>query len=97
MPTQALVSVAIILFFRKVKTGHGVWTTMIAPALGLAGLLGALALVIANLSLLSGSESLIVKSFPYLIVLVGLLGAAFAMQIKKAKPELYASLGKAFE
>ena len=94
---QALVSVAIILFFRKVKTGHGVWTTTIAPALGLAGLLGALALVIANLSLLSGSESLIVKSFPYLIVLVGLLGAAFAMQIKKVKPDLYASLGKAFE
>ena len=94
---QALVSVAIILFFRKVKTGHGVWTRMIAPALGLAGLLGALALVIANLSLLSGSESLVVKSFPYLIVLIGLIGAAFAMQIRKAKPELYASLGKAFE
>lgn len=97
LAVQALVSVAIILFFRKVKTGYGPWTTMIAPALGLAGLLGALGLVIANLSLLSGSESLIVKSFPYLIVLTGLLGAAFAMQIRKAKPELYASLGKAFE
>lgn len=97
LTVQALVSVAIIFFFRKVETGHGVWTTMIAPALGLAGLLGALALVIANLSLLSGSESLIVKSFPYLIVLIGLIGAAFAMQIRKAKPELYASLGKAFE
>ena len=97
LAVQVLVSVAIILFFRKVKTSHGVWTTMIAPALGLAGLLGALALVIANLSLLSGSESLVVKSFPYLIVLIGLIGAAFAMQIRKAKPELYASLGKAFE
>lgn len=97
LAVQALVSVAIILFFRKEKTGHGVWTTTIAPGLGLVGLLVALALVIANLSLLSGSESPIVKSFPYLIVLVGLLGAAFAMRIRKAKPELYASLGKAFE
>ncbi len=97
LTVQALVSIAIILFFRKAKTDHGVWTTVIAPVLGLIGLLGALGLVIANLSLLSGSESLIVKSFPYLIVLVGLLGAAFAMQIRKAKPELYASLGKAFE
>jgi amino acid transporter len=97
LTVQALVSVAIILFFRKVKTDCGIWTTTIAPALGLVGLLGALGLVIANLSLLSGSESLIVKSFPYLIVLVGLLGAAFAIQIRKAKPELYASLGKAFE
>jgi amino acid transporter len=97
LTVQVLVSVAIILFFRKTTTGYGVWTTVIAPALGLAGLLGALGLVIANLSLLSGSESLIVKSFPYLIVLIGLVGAAFAMQIRKAKPELYASLGKAFE
>ncbi|MFT2214193.1 APC family permease [Rhizobium giardinii] len=97
LAVQVLVSVAILMFFRKEKTSHGVWTTTVAPLIGLAGLLGALALVIANLSLLSGSESLIVKSFPYLIALVGLLGAVFAMQIRKAKPELYASLGKAFE
>lgn len=95
LAVQVLVSVAILMFFRKVKTSHGVWTTVVAPLIGLAGLLGALALVIANLSLLSGSESLIVKSFPYLIALVGLLGGAFVMQIRKAKPELYASLGKA--
>lgn len=97
LAVQVLVSVAIILFFRKEKTGHGLWTTLIAPLLGLAGLLGALGLVIANLSLLSGSESLIVKSFPFLIILVGLLGAVLAMQIRKARPQLYASLGKAFE
>ncbi|MBT9370861.1 APC family permease [Rhizobium sp. CSW-27] len=97
LAVQVLVSVAVILFFRKEKTGHGLWTTLIAPLLGLAGLLGALGLVIANLSLLSGSESLIVKSFPFLIILVGLLGAVLAMQIRKARPQLYASLGKAFE
>nr|WP_299501073.1 APC family permease [uncultured Rhizobium sp.] len=97
LAVQVLVSVAIIMFFRKTPTSHGIWTTLLAPALGLVGLLGALFLVISNLSLLSGSESLIVKSFPYLIVLIGLIGAAFAMQIKKQKPMLYASLGKVFE
>lgn len=97
LSVQVLVSVAIILFFRKTKTSHGLWTTLVAPVLGLAGLVGALFLVIANLSLLSGSESLIVKSFPYLIVLTGLLGAAFAVRIRKAQPNLYASLGKVFE
>jgi len=97
LAVQVLVSVAVILFFRRTKTGHGRWTTTIAPILALAGLVGALLLVTANLSLLSGSESLIVKAFPYLMVLVGLLGAAFATQIKKAKPDLYASLGRAFE
>lgn len=94
---QALVCIAIILFFRKTKTGLGVWKTTVAPAISFLGLLGSLGLVIANLSLLSGTESLIVAAFPYLMALVGLLGAAFAMWLKSSKPVLYASLGKAFE
>jgi len=94
---QALVCIAIILFFRKTKTGLGVWKTTIAPAVSFLGLLGSLGLVIANLSLLSGTESLIVAAVPYLMALVGLLGAAFAMWLKSSKPVLYASLGKAFE
>ncbi|QRM57463.1 APC family permease [Sinorhizobium sp. BG8] len=97
LAVQALVSVAVILFFRRNATGHGVWTTTIAPALGLLGLVGSLWLVISNLSLLSGSDSPIVASFPYLMALVGFLGAAFAVQLSKSQPELYASLGKVFE
>lgn len=97
LAVQVLVCVAIILFFRKTTTGHGAWTTIVAPALALLGLLGSLWLVISNLSLLSGSESLIVACFPYAMILVGLLGAAFALQIRKTQPELYASLGKVFE
>jgi hypothetical protein len=31
------------------------------------------------------------------MVLVGILGALFAIQVKRSKPALYASLGKAFE
>ncbi|MCV3766561.1 APC family permease [Rhizobium sp. TRM95796] len=97
LAVQALVCVAIILFFRKTPSRHGVWTTVIAPAAALIGLLGALGLVIANLSLLSGSESLIVKAFPYVIALVGLAGAAFALRVKSTRPDFYATLGKAFE
>lgn len=97
LAVQVLVCIAVVLFFRKVSTSHGVWTTVIAPALSCAGLVGALGLVIANLSLLTGSESAIVKSFPYLMALVGILGAGFAMQMRSRRPDLYASLGKAFE
>ncbi len=97
LAVQALVSVAILLFFRKTRTRHGVWTTTVAPVLAFAGLVGSLLLVISNLSLLSGSESLVVASFPYAVVAIGLLGAAFAVQISKTRPELYASLGKVFE
>jgi len=97
LAVQALVCVAIISYFRKAQHGHGVWTTTIAPALALLGLLGALMLVNANLSLLAGSESLIVASFPIVIVAVGFLGAAFAHRIRRRSPELYANLGRAFE
>lgn len=97
LAVQALVSVAIILFFRRNATGYGVWTTMVAPAVALIGLLGSLLLVTSNLSLLSGSESPIVASFPYAMVAVGLAGAAFAVWISKTRPEHYASLGKVFE
>lgn len=94
---QALVSVAIIAFFRKNRTGYGLWTTLVAPALALAGLVGSFLLVSANLSLLSGSESLLVASFPYLMILAGFAGAAFALRLKRTRPELYTSLGKVFE
>ncbi|MDM9623911.1 APC family permease [Rhizobium sp. S96] len=97
LAVQALVSVAVILFFRRNTSSHGIWTTTIAPAIGLVGLLGSLWLVISNLQLLSGSDSIIVASFPYAIVLVGLFGAAFAKQLSRTRPELYASLGKVFE
>lgn len=97
LAVQVLVCIAVVLFFRKTSTQHGVWTTVIAPVLSCAGLIGSLALVIANLSLLTGSESAIVKSFPYLMALVGLLGAGFAVQMSRSRPELYAALGKAFE
>ncbi|EJC82857.1 amino acid transporter [Rhizobium leguminosarum bv. trifolii WSM2297] len=97
LAVQVLVCAAIIVFFRKTDNGLSGWKTLIAPLLSLVGLLGALGLVSANLSLLSGSESLIVSSFPYLIALVGLLGAAFAVWLKSNRPVLYASLGKVFE
>jgi amino acid transporter len=97
LAVQVLVCVAVVLFFRKTSTSHGVWTTVIAPVLSCAGLIGSLGLVIANLSLLTGSESVFVGSFPYIMALVGILGAGFAIQMRSRRPDLYASLGKAFE
>jgi len=94
---QALVSVAIVLYFRRQPDGHGVWTTVVAPLLALVGLLGGLALVIANLSLLSGSDSPIVAAFPYAIVAVGVAGVIFAYRIKAKRPDLYAGLGRMLE
>ncbi|MCB8836288.1 APC family permease [Aurantimonas sp. VKM B-3413] len=95
---QVLVCLAVIRFFRKRPALEvGPIRAVIAPLVSAVGLVAAFVLVSANLSLLSGSDSLIVASFPYLIVLVGLAGAAFAMWLRSARPQVYSSLGKAFE
>ncbi|MBK1624130.1 APC family permease [Afifella marina] len=94
LSVQALVSVAIVLYFHRHPDQHGRWTTLVAPSVAFVGLLGALALVINNLSLLSGSDSPVVASFPYAIVLVCLAGILFGYRIKAKRPDLYAGLGR---
>ncbi len=65
-------SVAVLVYFGKDRRGHSVWRVLIAPALGLAGLLASLVLILANLSDLVGGSSVLAS------VIVGLLVVAFA-------------------
>lgn len=97
LSVQALVSVAIIMFFNKDRRGYGVWKTLVAPGLALVGLAGAIVLVISNLGLLAGTSNIVVDSFPVVVLLVGVLGTLFALSIKKASPQRYAALGSVFE
>lgn len=54
-----LVSVSVIVFFRKCKEDNRPWHTLFAPILGTLGLLGILALVLSNFTtLIGGSESI---------------------------------------
>lgn len=51
-----LTCVAVIVFFRRTRADRRLWHTLLAPALGLLGLGGALALVVVNLPLLMGGS-----------------------------------------
>ncbi|MBO0663729.1 APC family permease [Jiella sp. MQZ9-1] len=93
---QILVSLAVIVFFARDNRGISLWHRLVAPVIGALGLASCLALMIANLSLVSGSESLIVDSFPLVIVLVGGLGFVFANWLRTARPTVYENLGRAF-
>lgn len=97
LAVQILVCVAIISYFRKCDHAHSTWTTTVAPIFSMLGLLCAFVLVVNNLSLLAGTENLIIDSFPVIVIAVGLLGAAFATHIRRRRPELYANLGRVFE
>lgn len=94
---QVLVSVAVIAFFARNPRGISLVARLIAPGLSGLGLLLCLGIMIANLSLVSGSESRIVESFPILIVAVGACGATLAMSLRSRRPEVYQRLGHAID
>jgi amino acid transporter len=65
-------SVAVLVYFARDRHGHSLWRVRVAPALGLAGLLGALVLILTNLSDLVGGSSVLAW------VIIGVLVVAFA-------------------
>ena len=70
-----------------------VWRRMIAPGLSAAGLTVCIVLMVANLDLVSGSKSLVVQSFPAVLLLIGLAGAGLAIWIKRRTPEANFGIG----
>lgn len=99
LTVQALVSLAVIQFFRTLPAGErpGAFAALFAPALSALCLGGAVGLVISNIEFLSGTESPIVQTFPVLIAVVGIGGALFANWLRSNRPVLYARLGRALE
>ncbi|MGE2733189.1 APC family permease [Mycolicibacterium vaccae] len=65
-------SVAVLVYFARDRRGCSQWRVRIAPALGLIGLIGSLALILTNLSDLVGGSSVLAW------VIIGLLAGAFA-------------------
>jgi amino acid transporter len=84
---QLMVSLAVVAFFWRDSRGLTVWSRMIAPAFSAVGLAVCIVLMAINLDLVSGSTSLIVQSFPALLLLIGLGGAGLAAWIKRRTPE----------
>jgi predicted neutral ceramidase superfamily lipid hydrolase len=48
----------------------------------------------ANLALVSGSNSLIVESFPVMLLAIALAGVGLAVWVKAYRPKVYAHLGR---
>ncbi|MHC9296000.1 APC family permease [Mycobacterium sp. LTG2003] len=64
-------SVAVLVYFSRDRRGNSLWRVRIAPALGLAGLSGALVLILTNLNDLVGGSSVLAW------VIIGVLLGAF--------------------
>lgn len=72
---QGAVAVTVVVFFRKRHDGR-LWKTLVAPAIGALGLLTATGLIIANYSVLTGTEDTLPNLLPWLIPLAFVVGFA---------------------
>jgi amino acid transporter len=70
---QGAVAVTVVVFFRRRKDRR-FWKTLLAPAIGAIGLLTATGLIIANYSVLTGTEDTIPNLLPWLIPLAFVVG-----------------------
>jgi amino acid transporter len=80
---QFLVSAAVIVFFWRNGLDRRVWNTVVAPVMGMVGLGYALYLLIANLPALSGSDDGFVRSFPWVMLAVMLLGMGVSLGVAR--------------
>lgn len=82
---QAIVSIAVVVHFRR-KQAPLSWATTIAPALGALGAVAASVAIVANYSVLTGSDSLAARLLP--LVLLAILAAGFVVHSRVGATEL---------
>ena len=92
---MCLVSVAIIVFFRKHNnTEVSQWKVLIAPVIGLAGLLFLLVLAIGEADMLIGLSKGVSIGLTVFIPIVFLCGCMYARRLKNQKKEVYMKIGR---
>lgn len=90
---QAAAAVAAVAYFRR-RRDPRLWTTVVAPVAGAAGLVTACVLIVHNYSALTGKTSGVVNQLPWLLVAAGIGGFAYALWLRRARPQVYAYIGE---
>jgi amino acid transporter len=88
---QAIVSIAIILWFQK-NGGGSFITTMLAPAISFVVQLWLVYTLIANLATLGGTNGF-AQSIPYVGLAIILVGLVWGFVLKSSNPEAYNNIG----
>jgi amino acid transporter len=86
---QAMAAVAVIGFFRR-RPGRHWWKTGLAPLIGAAGLITAIALILANYSALTGVSNPVINSLPWLLAAAAIGGIGYALWLRRHRPHVYA-------
>jgi amino acid transporter len=94
---QAICSAAVIWYFWVKKTHKGnVITTLICPLIGGVGMLYVVWALWDNRAFAAGlaANSLVFKAAPYMILVLFVLGLAYAVWMRATKPQAYAEIGR---
>jgi amino acid transporter len=89
---MAVASVAVIVYFRRTRVDRRPWQTVIAPVLGLIGLLAMLAVVIANFPVLVGGSDVVAAIIAGALVAAFVAGIIVALVMRRRRPGAYADL-----
>ncbi len=90
---MALTSAGVLIFFRRTKVDTRPWNTLIAPTLGLIGLLFLLVLVVQNFTTLIGGSAALAYTFEAILVVAFALGFGLAWRWRVSRPDSYRQLG----
>lgn len=92
---QCLTSLAVIGFFSKDPRHTNLWQRAIAPTLSFVGLSWVLYLVVDNMALLTGGETIANKIISEGMLATAMFGFGLALWIRKRRPSLYQNLARA--
>ncbi|MFF2274592.1 APC family permease [Agromyces sp. NPDC058126] len=81
---QAVCMVAVIRFFSRDRRGHGVFRVLVAPLLGVVGLLVGLVLMVTNLELLTGRNDWVNWALMLSLVVAAVVGVLRARRLGAA-------------
>lgn len=96
---QAVAAIAVIGYFhvrrQHPETRHW-FRTLLAPALGAAGMIYVVFLLIANAQFAAGTaaSSPVFAAIPYIVIAVAALGVVWALVLKKVSPARFERLGR---
>jgi amino acid transporter len=94
LAAQALVSVAIIMYFRTHHPDeHHWWSTLVAPLIGFVAQLYVIYLCLSNMAFLGGGYRF-ADWIPWIDLVVVLLGIGGAFYLKSSDPKKYEEIGR---
>ena len=96
---MAIVSLAVVGYFRKDRRDVGIGSRVIAPIISFVALFVILVLIIVNFNVLLDQPESTATTFilPALIIVPGIIGVIWGVALRRSRPDVYARIGHGAE